>query len=199
MPKSSDSLVSKHINLSEQNLNDLNRAQEALNKTKSMQSRFIQLSSNGEYAEGEIFMLRPGKLKIIYDQPNPLMVVADGTYISYIDRELDEATTVLLRMTKASLLLRENFLFSANDIIVSAFEKTKGLLKISVLQKNEAQDGSLTLIFTDPPLELRKWVITDAHGITTTVSLTDFKVNIPIDERNFIYTPPVKPELNTEN
>ena len=196
---SSCAKIPKTIPLSQEDIADIIRAQNLLNKTKTMKASFIQLSSNGEYAEGQLFLERPGKLRLTYKSPNPLMVVADGTYISYIDRELDEATTIMLSMTKAELLLRNSISFFSKDLTISSFKRAPGSLKIAIFKTNEPLEGNIKLIFSDSPLELRKWVVTDAHGITTTISLTDSSVNIPIDKKNFIYVPKVKPDLNPEN
>ena len=191
--------ISKHLVLSKQDIARLKQIQKQLNKTKTVQARFIQLSSNGEYSEGQMFLERPGKLRLVYDNPNPLMVVADGKYISYVDRDLDEATTVLLSMTKAQLLLRKSFSFFSKDIIVSNFDKSPGFIKVVLSRADDSAEDNITLVFSDAPMELRKWVITDTQGITTTVSLTESKINIPIPREKFIYVPMVKPELETNN
>ena len=183
-------LVSKNLTLSKQDTTDLMRMQQSLNAAKTIKARFLQVSSNGDYAEGSIALQRPGKLNLTYDAPNPLKVIADGTYISYIDRELDQATTLPIGWTRAELLLRESFSFFGKDLMVTGFERSPGVLRVSLVKADEPLEGNITLIFSDRPLEIRKWVVTDDQGITTTVSLLGASFNVALDKSLFFYAPP---------
>jgi len=189
VPSAGSALISDTLRLSKQDTTDLMRIQQHLNSAKTIRARFLQMSSNGEYAEGEIALQRPGRLKLTYDDPNPLMVIADGTYISYIDRELDQATTLPLSITRAELLLRASMSFFGKDVIVTGFERSPGVLRVSMVKADEALEGNITLIFSDNPLEIRKWTVTDAQGITTTVSLLGPTFNAPLSPELFKYMP----------
>ena len=135
-------------------------------------------------------------MSLIYDPPNPLMVVADGKYISFVDRDIDEATTLLLSLTQAAFILQEKVSFFSDDLIVTGYNQRPGFLKISITKSDSPLEGKLTLIFNDTPLELRKWVITDSQGIITTVSLLNSELNIPIEKKHFIYKPKIKFDFN---
>lgn len=188
-PASGWALISDTLKLNKQDTTDLMRIQRHLNSAKTIRARFLQISSNGEYSEGEIALQRPGRLKLTYDSPNPLMVVADGTYISYVDRELEQATTLPLKITRAELLLRASMSFFGKDVIVTGFERSPGALRVSLVKTDEALEGNITLIFSDNPLEIRKWTVTDAQGITTTVSLLGPIFNAPLNPELFHYMP----------
>jgi outer membrane lipoprotein-sorting protein len=183
-------IISSTLSLSQQDMDDLKRMQAHLNSAKTIQARFLQVSSNGDYTEGSIALERPGRLNLTYDAPNPLKVIADGTYISYIDRELDQATTLPIGWTRAELLLRESFSFFGKDLMVTGFERSPGVLRVSLVKADEPLEGNLTLIFSDRPLEIRKWVVTDDQGITTTVSLLGPSFNVKFDKKLFYYKPP---------
>ena len=45
--------------------------------------------------------------------------------------------------------------------------------------------GTLILIFADKPLELKKWIVIDAQGIKTSVSLLSSQRDIAIDPKLF--------------
>jgi len=187
-----EAIISDTLKLSKEDTTDLMRMQQHLNSAKTIQARFLQVSSNGDYAEGEFALQRPGRLNLTYDDPNPLKVVADGTYISYIDRELDQATTLPIKLTRAELLLRESFSFFGKDLLVTGFQRSPGVLRVSLAKVDEPLGGKLTLIFSDHPLEIRKWVVTDDQGITTTVSLLGASFNVPLDKQLFFYMPPTE-------
>ena len=185
-------IVSTQLKLSKVDFADLKRLQAELNTTKTMNARFLQMSSNGEHSEGSLLLKRPGKLRLEYDLPNPLLVIADGTYISFIDRHLDEATTLLLNMTQAAILLKEKISFFSDELIVVGFKRVPGSIKVALTKEKKSLDGKLTLIFSDSPLELRKWIVTDAQQITTTISLLETKINSPIENKHFVYVPKTK-------
>ena len=181
--------LAESLVLSKQGTTDLMRVQKHLNSSKTFKARFLQVSSNGEYAEGQIFLQRPGRLRLIYDDPNPLLVVADGKHISFIDRNIDTATTLYLSMTPADLMLRESIGFFGNDVIVTSVNRTPGVIRIGLINTAEPDAGSIELVFSDRPMELRKWTVTDAQGIKTTVSLLGPTFGVPLNPNLFKYTP----------
>jgi outer membrane lipoprotein-sorting protein len=181
--------LAESLVLSKQGATDLMRIQKHLNSSKTFKARFLQVSSNGEYAEGQIFLQRPGRLRLIYDDPNPLLVVADGKHISFIDRNIDTATTLYLSMTPADLMLRESIGFFGNDVIVTSVNRTPGVVRIGLINTAEPDAGSIELVFSDRPMELRKWTVTDAQGIKTTVSLLGPTFDVPLNPNLFKYTP----------
>jgi len=184
------------LKLDKSEMTDLMRVQKHLNSARTIRSRFLQISSNGEYTEGEFFLQRPGKMRLVYDPPNPLMVVADGKYISYVDRELDQATTLLISMTRAQILLRETIALFGEDVIVTGFRRSPGIIRVNVVNAQEPTEGRIDLVFSDKPLELRKWLVTDAQGITTTVSLLGPLFNTELDPKLFRYNPIMFPDLD---
>jgi len=187
--------VAETLKLDKSEMTDLMRVQKHLNSARTIRSRFLQISSNGEYTEGEFFLQRPGKMRLVYDPPNPLMVVADGTYISYVDRELDQATTLPISMTRAEILLKETIALFGKDVIVTGFRRSPGIIRVNVVNAEEPTDGRIDLVFSDKPLELRKWLVTDAQGITTTVSLLGPLFNTELDPELFRYNEPIFKDL----
>ena len=64
----------------------VSKVQRYLNGISTLQSRFVQISSNGAYAEGEVFIRRPGRMRFEYDPPHPVLLIADGTNLLYYER-----------------------------------------------------------------------------------------------------------------
>ena len=63
---------------------DLARVDAAMNSTVSFSGRFAQYAADGSFAQGQVYIKRPGKLRFEYDAPNPLLIVSDGvTPVSY--------------------------------------------------------------------------------------------------------------------
>ena len=58
--------------LSPDDISTIVRVEDYLNQLDSMRSRFVQLSSEGDYAEGQLHVNRPGLLRFEYDPPHPV-------------------------------------------------------------------------------------------------------------------------------
>ena len=68
-------------------MEDLRRVETYLEAIKTLKGRFLQTSSNGGVASGKVFMSRPGRMRFEYDPPTPILMIADGVFLIYIDQE----------------------------------------------------------------------------------------------------------------
>lgn len=166
----------------------LQKAEAHLSDVETMKARFLQVTSQGGTAEGSVAMLRPGRMRLEYDEPTPVLIVADGRWLIYVDKELDQVSHIGLGSTPAGILLRKNVSFEDRDIAVTGVRRAKGVAEIDVSMIDDPGAGTLTLVFAEDPFELRQWRIRDAQGVETTVSLFDVKTGVPLDKRQFSYT-----------
>ncbi len=162
------------------------RAVRYLNEISTLTARFIQISSNGAYAEGDVIIQRPGKMRFEYDPPHPVLIIANGLSLLFYDREIKQASFLPLWETPLWFLIRKEVTLS-EDIVVSAVEQSPGALRITITDKDLSETGSVTLVFSDRPLALKKWEITDAQGILTQVSLINPRYGIEVDPLAFDY------------
>jgi len=167
-------------NLSKDDRADIVRIEKYLNTIKTLQARFLQVSSDGGFSEGALYFSKPGKMRLEYDDPNPMLIVSDGENFGFYDKELDQVSYFDLDATQAAVLLRENISFSSQDTIVTAFERGPGVLRLTVIKGSDPLEGNITLIFSDRPLSLRKWTVTDAQGIITNISLLDPRFGVTL-------------------
>ena len=186
----SEAVFARTLKLTKQDIADIIRIETHLNSSKTVRARFLQLSSDGSYGEGMVHIQRPGKMRLEYDPPNPTLVIADGLNLFYIDQELNQATPMLLYFTPAELILRERISFSGKEVLVTGFRRSPGVLRISIVRTEDPQEAQIMLVFSDSPLGLRKWVITDAQGIKTTVSLLGPEFGVKLDSKLFEYEMP---------
>lgn len=165
------------------------RAEAALNDIRSIESRFIQSSSNGGAAEGKLYVSRPGDLRIDYAPPTPLQVYADGTWLIYLDFELKEASQVPVDATPAAFLVRDRLSLSG-DLTVTGVTRRDGRVWLDVVRTEDPDSGRLRLALDAATLSLLGWVVTDAQGVETRITLINPAFNRPIDKRVFVYSPP---------
>ena len=180
-----EAIIARTLKLSKQDVADLIRIEQHLNTSRTVRARILQVASDGSYAEGMLHIQRPGRMRLEYDPPNPTMIIADGINLIYVDRELEHATTVLLRFTPAELILREDLSLSSEDLLVTGFSRSPGVIRISLVHAKDPLEGRIMMVFSDKPLELRKWIVTDAQGIKTTVSLLGPEFGIKLDPELF--------------
>src|SRR5690554_6153799 len=86
-------------NLTAEDQADVQRIEAYLNSIGSMRARFLQVDSSGGNVQGTLYILRPGRLRFEYDAPSPILIVADGTWVHYHDKELDQTTRALISDT----------------------------------------------------------------------------------------------------
>lgn len=170
--------------LTEEELRHLRRVEEYLNGIKTMRARFQQFSPNSGLAFGTIYLSRPGRMRVEYDPPVPVLLVADGMAVSYYDRELDNLSQVPLSSTPAWFLLR-NPIRLQEDLTVTRLDTRPGALRLSMYQTKEPEAGTVTLIFADDPLELKNWTIVDGAGNEVTIGLFDVSIGGEIENKLF--------------
>ena len=172
------------LELSNRDKADVKRVEKYLNELITLKSKFLQATSTGEFSEGTFYLSRPGKMRIEYDPPAKLLIVADGTWLIYHDIELDQITHLPLGTTTANILLKKKIKLGSSNLKISKVERAPGIIGVTVIPADE-DTGQLTLVFSDKPLKLKKWVVIDPQGITTSVSLLSSQRNISFDEKLF--------------
>jgi len=177
---------------------DIARAETYLNGVLTLKARFLQVSANGASAEGDAYLSRPGKLRLQYDPPSPLLVVADGSFLIVHDRELGAPSYVPLGSTPAGILVRAGVKLDGGDLSVTKVARPPGLLRITVTQTEDNAAGDLTLVFSERPFELRQWEVRDAQHQVTTVSLFEARSGVKLDPKLFEFVNPefARPKLN---
>lgn len=172
------------IPLSDQDRQDIRRIEAYLNELRSLTAGFSQISDQGGIAQGRIYLQRPGRLRLDYADPTPLLVIAARGQIIQHDRELKQTTYLPLTASPAAILLREQVALSG-DVTVASVERGAGVLRISLVQTEDPRAGRLTLVFRDGPLQLANWVVVDAQGATTRVNLSNIQSGAAIDQKLF--------------
>ena len=175
--------------LSAQDKADIARVEAYLNNLKTLQARFLQISSNGAFAEGRLFIDRPGRMRMDYDPPMPVEIVATGHDLVYHDKKLEQVTYLGLDSTPAGLLIGDNIRLSGK-VTVTDIERDSGVIRITLAKTGDPMEGSLTLVLNDKPLVLRKWSVVDAQGLLTSVALQGARFGIKLSEKLFEFTDP---------
>jgi outer membrane lipoprotein-sorting protein len=176
--------------LSENDRADLARIEEYLNSITTLQSKFLQVSPSGAYAEGELYLSRPGKLRLEYAPPVPILIVIIGGFVTYYDKQLKQVQHIPTEQTPASILVRDKIALGAGELTVTEFERGPGALRLTVVKTSDPGLGSMSLVFSDRPVSLRKWTVVDTQGQVTNVSLLGPRFGVVLDAKVFDFQPP---------
>lgn len=164
---------------------DLARLDASLNATKSFAGRFTQYGPDGSLASGQIYLRRPGRLRIEYDAPSPLLIVSDGTTLTQLDKALETQDRVPLSSTPLDFFLKNNVNL-AQDTEVVGLTKDAHTLRVTAQDGSGEVEGRVTLVFDTQTLALNEWVITDDFGGQTRIALSDLQYNEKLNPRLFI-------------
>jgi outer membrane lipoprotein-sorting protein len=165
------------------------RVENYLNTITSMRARFLQVAPSGQISRGEVWLSRPGKLRIEYDPPVPVLILTEGHWLMYYDKELEQPTYAPLDETPAGLLVREKIQLADKELSHEIFQR-KGVIRVAITRRESPESGKLTLVLSEKPLRLRQWTITDGRGDETRVALENPVFNAKIDAKAFDFTPP---------
>lgn len=188
----------KRVILSEADKAEVERVETYLNGITTLKARFLQVSPNGASVEGDAYLSRPGRLRLQYDPPSPLLVVADGTFLIIHDSQLGEPSWLPLNSTPAGVLVRPNVKLQGGDVAVTRVTRMPGVIRVSLVEADEPGAGEITLVFSDRPFMLRQWQVRDTQNQVTTVSLFEAQNGLTLDSKLFEFKDPkfTKPKLN---
>jgi outer membrane lipoprotein-sorting protein len=175
--------------LTPDDMQDIARIQSYLNGIHTLVSHFDQVADDGGIASGTLYLQRPGHMRIEYDEPSRVLMVATKGEIYYFDGKLDQVSWVDIDKTPAWFLL-QNDIKIGGDVQVLGMRRNPGVLNLTLTESKIAAGGKVTLVLNDDPLELRQWSVVDAQNKTVTVTLSDPHYGASIDPQEFVWTDP---------
>lgn len=168
---------------------DIAKVEAYLNGIHTMKARFLQVDANGNSIGGTVWMERPGRMRFEYDPPDRMLLVAGHGLLVYYDPAVRQTTNIFLSSTPLGLLLQDNLRLSG-AVTVTGIARARGQIQITLVRTQRPKEGAITLIFATDPLTLRSWVITDAQGRRTQISLYDMTFGGHYPESMFTFVGP---------
>ncbi len=160
---------------------EVRRIQDYLNGLSTIEARFVQVTSKGAMARGRLWLQRPGRLRFDYDPPVPILIVSDGETLLFKDEELEHYSYTSFDDTPAAFFVGANIDFFTGNLTITNFERDQNSLYLSLVNKKDPRGGAMTLVMNAKPVQLRKWMVVDAQGVSTTVSLLAPAFGRPVD------------------
>jgi outer membrane lipoprotein-sorting protein len=168
---------------------DVARIEAYLNSLHSLRAKFVQVNPDGANVTGTLSYERPDKMRLDYDPPSKLLIIANGWDLVYQDRKLKQVSHLFTSKTPLGFLLTKHIRLSG-DVTVTNLEHRGGELRVTLVQTDEPTQGSITLAFAEQPFELRRWTVIDPQGYATNVILDRIETDVPLDGELFVYRNP---------
>ncbi|WP_420402878.1 LolA family protein [Nisaea sp.] len=150
----------------------------------TLQARFLQVSNQGATAQGILSLKRPGLMRFEYDAPSPVLLVSDGTWLIFQDNELQQTTHVPLGSTPLAVLVEDPVDLTENLEVLEVI-RNPGVIRLLMRMREDPEAGMIQMVFSDAPLELRQWTITDAQGVEVKVALLETRKGMELDRDLF--------------
>ena len=149
----------------------VDRAAAYLEGLTEAKGRFVQTDARGAMTQGSLYLKRPGKARFEYDKPSGLLVVSDGGNVSIADSRLKTFDAYPLMATPLSIFLARQIRLDRGINVTRVARLTDGF-SITARDAKKQAEGQITLTFSDSPMALVGWTVTDAQGSSTRIRLT---------------------------
>jgi outer membrane lipoprotein-sorting protein len=142
-----------------------------LNALTTAQVEFTQINSDGSISTGTLYIQRPGRARFEYNPPDKNLVLAGGGQVAIFDAKSNQPPEQYpLSRTPLSIILAENVDLDRAKMVVG-HTIDGNTTRVRAQDPEHPEYGSIEMVFTAGPTELRQWIIRDDSGAETTVIL----------------------------
>jgi outer membrane lipoprotein-sorting protein len=156
-----------------------------LNGLTTVEADFTQINPDGSISTGKVYIKRPGRVRFEYAPPDRSLVIAGSQNVAIFDAKSNQPPEQYpLKRTPLNLILADNIDLSRAKMVVGHSEDGTST-RLRAQDPENPEYGSIELVFTADPVELRQWVITDDLGAETAVILGEMKKGVDLGSRLF--------------
>ena len=174
---------------SDQEKADLDKVSAYLNTIRTLKSAFVQIGPDGRTDQGVLYIAKPGRIRFEYRPPSPILIVASGGAMYVKNARLNTVDSYDLSDTPLGLLLNDRVDLAHNKAVIGV-EDRDGAIIVRARTSTNRNNSNITLIFSNPGIELRQWMVKDNQGGITTVALQNPLIGAVLDEA--LFTPPTR-------
>ena len=173
----------------------LAQVQQHLRATQTMTAAFSQTDRVGKTLNGTMTLKKPGKIRFQYEKGVPLLIVADGSSLWFIDYSVRQVQRWPVKDSPLGILMNP-------DGNVARYAKVlptgnPNVVSVEAHDPKRPEYGRITMVFArnaSAPggLMLQGWVALDSQNNRTTVRLSNQRFNAPISDGAFRWNDPRK-------
>jgi outer membrane lipoprotein-sorting protein len=171
---------------------DLQQVQQHLRGLTTMTADFVQTDRNGKSLSGTLTLKQPGKIRFQYEKGVPLLIVADGGALTFIDYQVRQVQRWPVRNSPLGVLLDPSRDIGRFARVVPGDAR---LLSVEANDPKHPEYGRITLVFArggagPAGLALQGWVAIDSQNNRTTVRLSNQRFGGPVSDGSFRWNDP---------
>ena len=142
-----------------------------LNSWKTVEASFVQVNVDGSKSTGTIYIQRPGRARFEYAAPDKNLVIAAGGQVVIFDSRSNQPPEQYpLSRTPLNLILAQTVDLEAASMVIGHGEVGE-VTVVKVQDPKHPDRGTIDLVFSQDPIALKQWIITDDIGNQTSVTL----------------------------
>lgn len=172
---------------------DLAAVQAHLRSVTTMTADFVQTDRAGKRLTGQLTLKRPGKVRFQYQQGVPILIVADGRALVFVDYSVRQVQRYPIGNSPLGVLLDPTKDLSRVARVLTTADPRAVLVEARDPKRPEY--GTITLAFARDAaapagLQLQGWVSLDAQNNRTSIRLTNQRFNGPVADSAFAWRDP---------
>ena len=174
---------------------DLALVQQHLRGVETMTAAFAQTDRTGRTVTGVMTLKKPGRIRFQYEKGVPILVVADGGALTFIDYSVNQVQRWPIKNSPLSVLLDPDRDVARYARVVPAPDPRT--IAVEASDPKHPEYGRITLAFARDSagpagLVLAGWVIVDGQGNRTAVRLSGQRFGVPVADNSFAWRDPRK-------
>ncbi|WP_174280050.1 LolA family protein [Sphingomonas bacterium] len=172
---------------------DLQLVQAHLRGLTTMTADFSQIDRNGQTLTGTFTLKQPGRIRFQYQKGVPLLIVADGGALTFVDYQVKQVQRWPVRNSPLGVLIDPGRDIGRYAKLSSGTDPR--LLAVDANDPAHPEYGRITLVFArggagPAGLALQGWVALDSQNNRTTVRLTNQRFGVAVAANAFAWTDP---------
>lgn len=172
---------------------DLSLVQRHLQAVDTMTASFSQTDRSGKVLTGTLTLKRPGKIRFQYEKGVPILIVADGSSLWFLDYSVGQKQRWPIGGSPLGILLDPSRDMSKVASVVETHDP--GIVAVDAADPKHPEYGRISLVFarnaTAPGgLMLQGWVALDSQNNRTTIKLSNQRFNTPVGDAAFRWSDP---------
>jgi outer membrane lipoprotein-sorting protein len=161
------------------------------NGITTLEADFLQTAPDGGRATGKLYIDRGrGAMRFDYDPPSQVLLLAPGDWrLIFYDGSIKQVNVIPLAETPLGFMLQERVKLEG-DVTVAGLRDRGDEVDVALTRTQAPDQGRVVLTLAKQPMELRRWSVTDAQGLTTTIGLGNLRAGVPLDRELFVWRDP---------
>ena len=162
---------------------------------ESMTADFVQTDRTGKSLSGVLTLKKPGKIRFQYQKGVPILVVADGKSLWFLDYQVGQKQRWPIANAPLGVLLDPTKDATRYAKVVPGGDPR--VISVEANDPKHPEYGKITMIFARTNgapggLTLQGWVALDAQNNRTLVRLANQKFNVAIADNAFRFNEPAR-------